>query len=219
MHKLSLSSSSKAFAALGNVPFGRHLLMPLLAEYKRPNDKIARWLASGDLVPLRKGLYVLGQGWRTAPLSLPLVANVLFGPSYVSLEFALSAHGLIPESVAVVTSVTTRRGREIDTPLGLFSYTHLPWPLYGVDMRMEKTPDGTSFLMASPTQAVCDLVVLSKRFHKSGVKAMREFLFEDMRIDPEIIATLNKDIIAQSIAVGRKSRQLQALLACVESLS
>jgi hypothetical protein len=63
------------------------------------------------------------------------------------------------------------------------------------------------------------LVVLSKRFHKSGVKAMREFLFEDMRIDPEIIAALNKDVIAQSIVVGRKSRQLQALLACVESLS
>ena len=60
MHKSNLSITSNAFTALGNVPFGRHLLMPLLAEYKRPNDKIARWLASGDLVPLRKGLYVLG---------------------------------------------------------------------------------------------------------------------------------------------------------------
>ncbi len=50
----------------------------------------------------------------------------------------LSAHGLIPEGVAVVTSVTTHRGHEVATPLGMFSYAHLPVPLYGVDVRMRK---------------------------------------------------------------------------------
>ena len=219
MQKINSVAAIQAFSALGSVPFGRGVLLPLLAGYKRPNDKIARWLASGDLIPLRKGLYVLGQSWRKNPLSLPLVANVLFGPSYVSLEFALSAYGLIPESVAVITSVTTRRGREIDTPLGLFSYVHLPVSLYGMDVRMAQNPDRTSYLIASPTQALCDLVVLSGRLQANSAKAMREFLFEDMRIEPEVVATLDKDLIYRCSATGRKSRQLQFLLSCVEGLS
>jgi len=215
MQNITFLGHSPQLSALGSVPFGHGALLPLLGAYKRPNDKIARWLASGDLLQLRKGLYVLGQPWRRVPVSLPLVANVLFGPSYVSREFALSAHGLIPEGVAVVTSVTTRRGREVATPLGMFSYAHLPVPLYGVDVRIEQNPDGTSFLMASPTQALCDLVVLTKRLDAITVKAMQQFLIEDMRIEAETIATLHTGVIAQCIEAGRKVRQLQALLGCV----
>lgn len=205
-------------ASLGSVPFGHGALLPLLSDYKRPNDKIARWLSTGDLVQLRKGLYVLGQPWRSAPVSLPLVANVLFGPSYVSLEFALSAHGLIPEGVAVLTSVTTRRGRQVSTPLGIFSYAHLPLPLYGLDVRMESNPDGTSFLMASPTQALCDQIVLTRHLQACSVKTMRHFLLEDLRIEPESVSALEKSVIQKCIAAGYKTRQLQALLDCVGAM-
>lgn len=206
-------------SSLGSVPFGHGALLPLLSDYKRPNDKIARWLATGELVQLRKGLYVLGQAWRSAPVSLPLVANVMFGPSYVSLEFALSAHGLIPEGVAVLTSVTTRRSRQVNTPLGSFSYTHLLLPLYGHDVRMESNPDGTSYLMAGPTQALCDQIVLTRHLQAISVGAMRHFLFEDMRIESESIGALDKSVIQKCIAAGYKTRQLQALLDCVRATS
>lgn len=204
--------------ALGSVPFGHGALLPLLASYKRPNDKIARLLATGELVQLRKGLYVLGLPWRSAPVSLPLVANVMFGPSYVSLEFALSAHGLIPEGVAALTSVTPRRGRQVLTQLGLFSYTHLPLPMYGVDVRMETNLDGTSFLMASPTQAICDKVVLTRHLQACSVKKMRVFLLEDLRMEPDAVCALDMNVIKKCLSAGYKGRQLRALYGCVEAM-
>src|SRR5450830_1140149 len=99
-----------------------------------------------DLIELRtqQGVHALVPGltgWaqvngrdelRAGPVSLPLVANVLFGPSYVSLDFALSWHALIPEGVVEVSSVTPRRTREFVTPVGRFSYTHLPLAVYGM---------------------------------------------------------------------------------------
>lgn len=204
--------------ALGSVPFGHGTLLPLLAEYKRPNDKIARWLLTGELVQLRKGLYLLGSSWRTAPVSRPLVANVLFGPSYVSLEFALSTHGLIPEGTVDLTSVTPRRGRQVVTPFGHFSYTHLPLPLYGVDVRMESNPDGTSFLLASPTQAICDKVVLTRHLQACSINKMRVFLFEDLRMEPEAVSVLDMSVIEQCISAGYKTRQLRALHDCVGAM-
>lgn len=157
---------------------------------KWPNDKIARWLGTGELVQLRKGL-----------------------------EFALSAHGLIPEGVATLTSVTTRRSRQVNTPLGIFSYTHLPLPLYGQDVRMESNPDGTRYLMASPTQALCDQIVLTRHLQANSVKTMRHFLLEDMRIESESVGALEQSVIQKCIAAGYKTRQLQALLGCVRAMS
>ena len=107
--------------AFGNIPFTHGALLPLLPDYRRPNDKIADMLAKGTLMQLRRGLYVLGAEHRSAPLSLPLIANLLFGPSYVSLDFALSWHGLIPEGVVEVSPVTPLRARHYDTPVGRFS--------------------------------------------------------------------------------------------------
>ena len=204
--------------ALGSVPFSHGALLPLLADYRRPNDKIAALLARGDLVQLRRGLYLLGTDLRTGPLSLPLVANVLFGPSYVSLDFALSWHALIPEGVVEVSSVTPRRTREFVTPVGRFSYTHLPLAVYGTGVRMEKTPEGASFLMASPEKALCDKVLLTRNLNAFNVTAMRAYLLEDLRMEPEALGALDTSIIKQCLEAGHKPRQLAALLKAVETM-
>jgi len=204
--------------AFGSVPFSHGSLLPLLHEYKRPNDKIARWLADGQLVQLRRGLYVLGNGWRSAPVSLPLLANALMGPSYVSLEFALSWHGLIPEGVREVSSVTSRRGRLFGTPLGRFSYAHVPLAWFAIGVRMEAGQDGVSFLMASPAKAICDKLLLTRRLQPVSGKSMRAFLFEDLRLEPEAVRALNPDVIRACMATGHKPRQLQALHNCAEAM-
>jgi len=208
----------KSLRFLGNIPFGHEVLLSLLADYRRPNDKIADWLAKGVLLPIRRGLYVLGPDDRESPISLPLVANLLYGPSYVSLEFALSWHGLIPEGVFDVTSVTLKRSREVTTPLGLFSYVHLPQPAYGVGIRTEQGPGGVSFLMASSEKALCDLVMLTRRLSLMSVSAMMTWLREYLRMDMEMLQAMDRQIVLDCAEAGYKSRHLLVLAKALETL-
>jgi len=209
---------AKRLRALGNMPFGHGVLMSLLTDYRRPNDKIASWLAGGGIVALRRGLYVLGQDLRDKPVSMPLVANLLYGPSYVSLDFALSHHGLIPEGVATVMSVTTRRTRVYTTPLGLFSYAHLPPALYSPGICQAENSDGTFYLLATPAKALCDKVVQTRKLQATSVRAMQQFLLDDLRIDPDALRHVDVGVIAQCAQVGYKVRHLQALQKAVEAL-
>lgn len=190
--------------------------MPLLAGYRRPNDKIADWLARGVLVSLRRGLYVVGPEWRRGTMSLPLVANRLYGPSCVSLEYALAWHGLIPERVVEVTSVTLKRGRLMENALGRFSYATLPAEVYPVGIRMEMAEQGVSFLMAGPEKALCDKIMLTRHLQVTGRNAMRDFLLEDLRIDADVLASLDRTVVARYAASGHKPRQMKALYRLLE---
>jgi hypothetical protein len=201
---------------LGNIPFGHEVILSLLTDYRRPNDKIADLLARGILVPLRRGLYVLGPKAREGPLSLPLVANHLYGPSYVSLEFALSWHGLIPEGVHMVTSVTLKRSRLVATPLGRFSYTHLPQPAYSIGIRIEQAAGGVSFMLASPEKALCDLVMLTRRLPLMSVSAMLVWLEEHLRIDLETLAKMDRQVVRDCARAGYKWRHLLVLAKALE---
>ena len=82
-----------------------------LDEYNRPNDKISEMLKSGDLTSLRRGLYVPGPELDLPSPDVFLIANHLRGPSYVSLESALSYWGLIPERVFEISSVTLKTSK------------------------------------------------------------------------------------------------------------
>lgn len=208
----------KRLRALGSTPFGHGVLMSLLADYRRPNDKIASWLAAGVVVALRRGLYVLGPDLQDRPVSMPLVANLLYGPSYVSLDSALSHYGLIPEGVVTVTSVTTRRTRICTTPLGLFTYAHLPAALYSPGICQAAHSDGTFYLMATPAKALCDKVVLTRKLQATSVAGMQQFLLEDLRIDADALRNVDIGTIGQCAQAGYKVRHLQALQKAVEAL-
>ena len=206
-------------ASLGAVPFGREVLLPLLATYKRPNDKIAEWLGQGVLVALKRGLYVVGAPWRRGSLSLPLLANRLYGPSCVSLDYALSLHGLIPERVHELTSVCMRRGRVVDSALGRFTYTRLPSPLYPLGIRQEVVSHDVAYLVAGPEKALCDKVFLTPNLQAMGRAAMRAFLFEDLRIEPASLADFDLDVVRRYVMLGGKPRQMQALLGVLEEVA
>ena len=103
-------------------PLSHNIVMEALSSYGRPNDKISEMLKSGELLALRRGLYVPGP---ELDLPLPnnfLIANHLRGPSYISLESALSYWGLIPERVYEISSVTTKTSKTYETAIGRFSY-------------------------------------------------------------------------------------------------
>jgi hypothetical protein len=214
MHELQMTEPR--LEHFGTIPFSHGALLPVLKDYRRPNDKIAEWLRQGVLLPLKRGHYVLG-GTGAAPC-LPLVANHLYGPSCVSLDYALAWHGLIPERVHELTSVCTGRGRIIDNPLGRFSYTRLPTAVYPCGITQASASPQEIFLIASPAKALCDKVMLTPRLRATSRAAMRRFLFEDLRVDPDALRQIDRDVVRTYAGCGSKTAQLRALLHCVEAM-
>jgi hypothetical protein len=190
----------------------------LLSDYASPNDKISEWLASGVLIPLKRGLYVVGSPWRQASLCLPLIANRMYGPSCVSLEYALAWQGLIPERVVEVTSVCTGRAREIENSLGRFSYASIPEKLFAVGLTIEAV-DNQHFWLASPTKAVCDKVLLTRHLKAMGRASMRAFLFEDLRLDEDALRDFDVSVLEAYASSGYKPRQFKALREVLEALA
>lgn len=199
----------------GAVPFSHGALLPVLKGYRRPNDKIAEWLRQGVLLSVKRGLYVRGEPGR-APC-LPLVANRLYGPSCVSLDYALAWHGLIPERVHEITSVCTGRSRRIDNALGRFTYTRLPADIYPCGIIQASASAQETFLIASPTKALCDKILLTPRLRATSRVAIQRLLFDDLRIDADALRELDLDVVRAYADSGTKSAQLRALLRCVEA--
>ncbi|MCK9466333.1 type IV toxin-antitoxin system AbiEi family antitoxin domain-containing protein [Thiopseudomonas acetoxidans] len=204
-------------SSFGGVPFSHGALLPLLSDYARPNDKISEWLASGTLISLKRGLYVVGAPWRQEALCMPLLANRLYGPSCVSLEYALAWHGLIPERVVEVTSVCTGRGREFENALGRFSYTKIPQQLFPLGITIEAVGN-QHFWLANPTKAVCDTVLLTRHLRAFGKASMQDFLLEDLRMDEEILRDFDESVLEGYASSGYKPRQFKALRQVLEGL-
>jgi len=200
------------------VPLAREVLDEVLSGYRRPNDKVSEWVREGALQPLRRGLYLTGAPLRTSPVCLPLLANHLYGPSCVSLDYALAWHGLILEGVSEVTSVTPRPSRRLSNTLGRFSYQHLPLRYYAVGQELGQASHGLNFLIAGPAKALCDRLVLSRGLPPLSRGAMRQWLLEDLRLDPDELARLNLGDIRACLGTGFKRRQLGTLLAVMECL-
>jgi hypothetical protein len=122
------------------VPLTHCTLLSILGEYRSPNDKIIRMIDEGMLKPIRRGFYVVFQENTGIPLSLTLVANLLYGPSFVSMDYALSHYGIIPERLIEITSMNTKGGTVYDPPVGCFSYTPSPPEFYAVGIDRIRMP-------------------------------------------------------------------------------
>jgi hypothetical protein len=153
----------------------------------RRYSMVKRWLAQGKLLPMRRGLYALtGKLGYVKPLDPFEFAQPIYGPSYISLESALSYHGLIPEAVYAVTSVCVKPAKNFETPLCLFTYSRLPLANFYIGVeRVER--DKHYFLMAKPWKAICDYVYCYK---KNWIDATP--LIESLRIEEEVLPFLSE---------------------------
>ena len=164
-------------------------LMLALSNYRKPRDVVSTLLNRGQLTRVRKGLYVFGSTWRRTPLVLEPIANLLYGPSAISLDYALFLYGLIPECVTAITSTTTGRSRNYPTPLGHFTYTQLSGNRFSVGLILQSSAGG-SFLIAEPLKALADKVWTDSRFKPTSKTSYTDYLFVDLRIDEASLAPL-----------------------------
>ena len=154
-------------------------LKDALGAYGNPQMKISRMLAAGELISLRRGLYL-----RDRTVNPPALGPLIYGPSYVSFETALAWHGLIPERVETVVCATTRRPCEFETAVGRFRYRRVPLSVYPIGIERVDDP-ALPWLLASPTKALCDCIALASDIRSQ--KDVRSWL-ESMRVDelPEL---------------------------------
>ncbi len=160
-------------------------------DYVNIGGKVQREVEAGHLIPLKRGLY---EDDPHTPGKY--LANVIYGPSYLSLEFALSCYSLIPEAVYRCYTCATfgkRKSKQYQNHFGLYLYHDVPAivsPL-GVTLFEEK---GYSYHLATPEKALCDKLYTSPPMH--NLKELGELLFEDLRIDDEDLFNLDqKDLL------------------------
>ncbi len=196
--------------------FDYQALLGALSTYAKPRDKITRLLAGGGIVRVKKGLYCFGEAYQREPICREHLANLIYGPSYVSLDYALGYHGLIPERVETVTSITTRRSRGFTTPLGQFSYRTLSERRYPVGVTLEIAGQ-TQFLMASAEKALVDKVWTDSRFSGQRVSDYEAYLLDDLRIDQGALHELDRSRLAL-IARAYDSRKIDKLVSSLMRL-
>lgn len=171
-------------------------VMDCLKDYASPRAKLTRLLKSKALVRLKKGLYLLGNKFKHTPYCPELIANLIYGPSYVSLERALQIYGLIPEHVENITSVTAKASKEFRTPIGQFIYAHCHPNSYSVGVTIRSFSEHENPLFATPEKALTDILTIRKG-KVTSTHQIEEILLEDLRIEESDLIALDIKLIRQ----------------------
>lgn len=193
---------------IGREEFDYPSLMTALAGYANPRSKVTSLLRKGVIIRVKKGLYVFGDDFRRRPFSRELLANLIYGPSYVSLDYALSYHGLIPERVSVVTSITTKREKRFETPVGLFIYRRTPKLSFHLGMDRVEQND-YSFLIATPERALADKLREDRGNTSRNQQDLAAYLFDGLRLDREAFLALDQEALGRiGKALGSRKVEL-----------
>ena len=201
--------------AFGNIPIDTGVLQSLYSSYQSPNMRIALLEKKGILIRLKRGLYVVSPEFSGKELSVGLIANHLYGPSYVSLHWALSWYGLIPERIDTITSITTRHTREFMNTLGCFTFRGVSKEYFSIGIKSQEDA-GIHFLLASPEKAICDMLMQEKHVPEQSVSSLETYFEEDMRIDLDDLRQMDINIFRQCMEAGKKKQILANLVKLIE---
>ena len=166
-----------------------NMLLEDLSSYSNPKTKLSRLVKNGDCYRIVKGLYETDK-------NVPgfLLAGSIYGPSYISFEYALSFYGLIPEKVYEFTSATfeKRKSKRYITEFGVFSYKDIPSSAFPYFVFLNKEGD-YHYRIASKEKALCDLLYVMPPCGNVG--ELKDLLFNDLRIDEEELRYFDLDAV------------------------
>lgn len=189
----------------------------ILREFGDPKSKLRDLVRGGYIVRIKQGLYAIAPKFRREPFPAEVLANRIYWPSYVSLEWALAFHNLIPEAPRQITSIAMRnspssRMKRFRTPEGFFTYRYIPARAYLMGVGPYESPFGegvTAFAMAFPEKALADKVFFEKGL-SPVISEIREYLRDNLRIEDGALSELDH-ILMDEIADGYRSRKIEAL--------
>ncbi|MBN1763798.1 MAG: hypothetical protein JW860_00950 [Sedimentisphaerales bacterium] len=167
---------------------------------------VKRAIANGEIIHIRRGMYCLAPKYQKKSVNLYALAQHIYGPSYISLESALSWHGWIPEAVYTLTSVSLAKSKEFNTPLGIFSYKRVPQEVFYSGVARLTDENGDVFFMAMSLKALSDYVYVNR---KDWIGL--EPIMKSLRIEPEEFESISSDEL-EMLMNNYKSRRVQRFL-------
>ena len=206
--------TEKIFAC---VPYGNFTSQEVANFFPGSKDRrfglVKRAIANGEIIHIRRGLYSLAPKYRKESINLNALAQHIYGPSYISMESALSWHRWIPEAVYTLTSVSFKKSKEFKTPLGMFSYTRVPQKVFYASVERLIDEAGNIFFIASPMKALADYVYAHKR-DWIGL----EPVVKSLRIEQEELESVTIEELNMLIANYKNRRVLKFLKALKRDL-
>lgn len=155
-------------------------------DYTDIKGKIRREIQAGKLIQVVRGLYE-----TDANVSGKYLAGRIFGPSYLSFDYALAVYSLIPEAVyRTYTSATfqKRKSKQYQNHFGVFTYRDIPSEVYPLGVLLHEE-NGYSYQIATPEKALCDKLYTLQPAKSLG--ELRALLFDDLRIDEQEFGKLD----------------------------
>ena len=209
---------SKIIEPYASTPLSYHLVKSLLKDFSRPNDKISELVKTGNLLPIKKGMYIAGKNIETIKPNLFLISNHLLGPSYISLDSALSWYGYIPEQVFTTTAITTKASRIFINELGRFEYVKQHLPAYTFGITQVKLAENQLVLMACPEKALLDKITNTSDIQFNSKKDVLYYLLNNLRMDVENLKNLETSKMKTWINSMPKKKSILLLIKVLENL-
>lgn len=154
------------------------------------HNAISYYLKTKKIIKIKRGLYCFDNDEMSQNLSKFYLGNILYSPSYISFESALSYYNLIPEAVYETASACfQKKTKYFETPLGNFSYAHIPVSPFFLETNKEN-----NFIIAKPMRALFDLIYLRKKKYKNVSE-----LISDLRLDHEELIKFIGEYTAKEI--------------------
>jgi hypothetical protein len=195
-------------------PIPHFVLQHQLSDVKHPEQKIKYLKSKSEYKSLVRGLYLP----KNSKYSKFQIANILYGPSYVTGVTALSWLGWISDRTVTIHSATTKRGKVIDTDLGRFSYFHNIRDVFHIGLQYFTFGPGMSFIIATPTKALYDHIIMTPNLQFSGKKDLMDYLENDLRLEIDFLKDMNLKILKELVDFGHKKRQINILYNLVKEM-
>ena len=168
--------------------FTTNMLLEKLDDYANPKAKLSRMVKQNECFRITKGLY---ETKKDTPGYL--LAGSIYGPSYISFDFALSYYGLIPEAVYTVTNATYDKKKKYENIFGIFTYRDVPKEAFPFGIKLMQDRD-YYYRIAEPEKALCDKLYTLNPV--SNTKQLERLLLEDLRIALDSLKSLDKEKIS-----------------------
>jgi hypothetical protein len=199
-------------------PISTQVLLGMLKGYSRPYDKIMEMVNQGLIYQLRRGLYVTTSLVSVKTPEPFLIANHLYGPSYVSIDSALFHWNLIPERVFEISSVTPKISKKFIAQNLVYSFTHLPIGYYPLGIQSIALSEKQTVLMASPEKALCDKVITTTGINLRSRQQALAYLVEDLRMEKDQLREMNLREMVKWLPVCPKKSSIKILIEAIAGL-